>query len=89
VVVTWNNVEQFNGNITGASTVQFDKTLNNPTQASVVITPVGSATYTAAFACPVGDLVTVKEIVVNFNGDVTLSTTVRYRWGVGYRLKPI
>jgi len=88
VVVTWNSVEQFNGNINGASTVSFDKTLNNPTDASVVITPVGSATYTASFACPIGDLVTVKEIVVNFNGDVTLSTTVRYRWELATDLSP-
>jgi len=88
VVVTWNSVEQFNGNITGASTISFNKTLNNPTEASVVITPVASAAYTASFACPDADQVTVKEIVVNFNGDVTLSTTVRYRWELATDLSP-
>jgi len=88
VEVEWNGVQVFSGNINGLSTVTFNKTLNYPANASVKITPVSTASYTAVFNCPIAPQVTVKKIVINFNGDVNLSTTIRYRWQLNSDLSP-
>ena len=40
------------------------------------------------FNCPTAVPITVKEIVINLEGDVRLTTTCRYRWNEGNTLSP-
>jgi hypothetical protein len=69
--------------------VSFIKTLTNPVNAQVTIVPVKTgATYTIEFGCPNTEDLTVKQIVINFNGDASLTTTTRYRWNLGTDLSP-
>ena len=89
ILVEWNDSAVLNQNITGSGTLSFDKTLNNPTDANITITPInGEASYDLDFNCPTADELTVKEIVINFAGDVNLKTTCRYRWSLATDLSP-
>ena len=78
--------------ISGQVSVAFDKTLNNPTEALVTITPSANSSvdpsYTATFNCPEADVITVKQIVINFSGDASLTTTTRYRWQLASDTSP-
>ena len=93
VIVTWNNVEVVNQvGLSGQTSVSFTKTLNNPTNAFVTIRPnansVVAPSYTATFNCPEADSITVKQIVINFAGDASLTTTTRYRWQLASDTSP-
>jgi len=89
IQVVWNNNLVVNSTVTGSGTVSFNKTANTPTEAYVTITPInGEATFQIEFKCPSAPELTVKEIVINFAGDVNLTTTCRYRWSLGNQLSP-
>jgi len=93
VIVTWNNVEVVNQvGLSGQTSVSFTKTLNNPTTALVTIRPNANSavppSYTATFNCPEADSITVKQIVINFAGDASLTTTTRYRWQLASDTSP-
>lgn len=87
--VEWNDSSVVNQNVTGTGNVSFNKTANNPTKAKVTLTPVSNpVTLDINFNCPVAQEITVKEIVINNEGDVDLTTTCRYRWSLGTDLSP-
>jgi hypothetical protein len=88
ITVNYNGVEVLNQNVTGSGTVSFNKPVNNPIIAKVTVTPIGTATYSMEFGCPSTATLTVKQIVINFEGDVNLTTTTRYRWSLGTDLSP-
>ena len=89
IAVEWNGSTVISQNVTGNGTVSFNKTLNNPSDATITITPVnGAASFQIEFKCPATAELTVKEIVINFAGDVNLTTTCRYRWNLGADLSP-
>jgi len=89
ILVEWNGSTAISQNVTGNGTVSFNKTLNNPTDANITITPVnGAASFQIEFKCPATPELTVKEIVINSAGDVNLTTTCRYRWSLGTDLSP-
>lgn len=91
ISIEWNGSSVVNQDVTGNGNVSFNKTANNPTQATVTITPVQVAnpvTLEIDFNCPVSQQLTVKEIVINNEGDVNLTTTCRYRWSLGTDLSP-
>jgi hypothetical protein len=89
ILVEWNGSTVLSQNVTGSGTVFFNKTLNNPSDANITITPVnGAASFQVEFKCPLAAELTVKEIVINFAGDVNLTTTCRYRWSLGTDLSP-
>ena len=83
ITIEWNGVEVVNQDVSGIGFVTFTKDQNNPTNANVVITPLEESTYMIDFNCPQADTITVKEIVINFTGDASLTTTTRYRWELG------
>jgi len=87
--VEWNDSSVVNQNVIGTGNVSFNKTANNPTEATVTFTPVSDpVTFEVNLNCPVAPEITVKEIVINFEGDVSLTTTCRYRWSLGTDLSP-
>ena len=88
ITIEWNGVEVVNQDVSGIGFVTFTKTQNNPTNANVVITPLEESTYMIDFNCPQADTITVKEIVINFTGDASLTTTTRYRWELGVDTSP-
>lgn len=88
ITIEWNGVEVVNQDVSGIGFVTFTKDQNNPTNANVVITPLEESTYMIDFNCPQADTITVKEIVINFTGDVSLTTTTRYRWELGVDTSP-
>ena len=93
VIVNWNNTEVVNQvGLSGQIPVSFTKTLNNPTNALVTIRPNANSTvapsYNAIFGCPEADSITVKQIVINFSGDASLTTTTRYRWQLASDTSP-
>jgi len=73
----------------GGGVVNFNKPTSYPTTANVIVTPLsGTDTYSTKFNCPAANTITVKQIVVNFEGDVSLTTTTRYRWQIGTDVSP-
>jgi len=88
ITVNYNGTEVLNQNVSGSSTVSFNKPVKNPTIAKVTVTPLGTATYEIEFGCPATTTLTVKQIVINFEGDVNLTTTTRYRWAIGTDTSP-
>ena len=87
--IEWNGGTVVDQDVTGSGSVTFVKSENSPTQATVTITPkAGAATFTMNFNCPTAVPITVKEIVINLEGDVRLTTTCRYRWNEGNSLSP-
>ena len=88
ITVEYNGIEVVNQDVSGIGFVTFTKNQNNPTNAKVVITPLQESTYMIDFNCPEADTITVKEIVINFSGDASLTTTTRYRWELGADTSP-
>ena len=89
ILVELNGVIVLNQTVTGNGFVTFNKPSNFPTDATVTLTPgVDPVTYEVEFNCPEGEQVTVKEIVINFAGDASLTTTCRYRWALGTDVSP-
>lgn len=73
----------------GGGQVTFNKPTSYPTTANVTITPVsGADSYSVVFNCPIANTLTVKQIVVNFEGEVSLTTTTRYKWSIGTDVSP-
>ena len=90
ILVEWNNNAVIADLVTGTGNVSFNKSESFPTQAKVTLFPGAGdkPSFTLNLNCPVGDELTVKEIVINFNGDVSLTTTCRYRWQLSNTLSP-
>ena len=90
ILVEWNNNAVIADLVTGTGNVSFNKSESFPTQAKVTLFPNAGdkPSFTLNLNCPVGDELTVKEIVINFNGDVSLTTTCRYRWQLSNTLSP-
>jgi len=80
ISVDYNGVNVLNNNVVGSGSVSFSKSQTNPILAQVKITPLGAATYEMSFGCPQGEQLTVTQIVVNFEGEASKTTTTRYRW---------
>jgi len=88
IAIEYNGIEVVNQDVSGVGFVTFTKNQNNPTNANVVITPLEESTYVIDFNCPQAETITVKEIVINFSGDASLTTTTRYRWQLGVDTSP-
>ena len=80
ISVNYNGVSVLNSNVVGSGSVSFSKSQTNPISAQVTITPLGAATYEMTFGCPQGEQLTVTQIVINFEGEASKTTTTRYRW---------
>ena len=80
ISVVYNGVNVLNTNVSNTGSVSFTKSQTNPIIAQVTITPILTATYEMTFGCPQGEQLTVTQILVNFEGDVGLTTTTRYKW---------
>ena len=80
ISVVYNGVNVLNTNVSNSGSVSFTKSQTNPIIAQVTITPILTATYEMTFGCPQGEQLTVTQILVNFEGDVGLTTTTRYKW---------
>ena len=87
ITIEWNGVE-VKSRCVRNRVCYFHKRSNNPTNANVVITPLEESTYMIDFNCPQADTITVTEIVINFTGDASLTTTTRYRWELGVDTSP-
>ena len=73
----------------GSGQVTFNKPTSYPTKANVTVTPLsGVDSYSVEFNCPTANTITVKQIVVNFEGEVSLTTTTRYKWEIGMDVSP-
>jgi len=80
----------------GGGQVSFNKPTSYPTTAIVTVTPIAPApdpasagdSYSVLFNCPIANTLTVKQIVVNFEGEVNLTTTTRYKWSIGTDVSP-
>ena len=73
----------------GGGQVSFNKPTSYPTIANVIVTPLsGADSYSVVFNCPTANTITVKQIVVNFEGEVSLTTTTRYKWEIGTDVSP-
>ena len=88
ITAIWNGTEVINQDVSGIGSVSFNKTQNSPRYVEVTITPIIVSDYDINFECPIAPDVTVKEIVINFEGDAPLTTDVRYRWTQGSYLSP-
>ena len=80
ISVVYNGVSVLDTNVLSTGSVSFTKSQTNPTLAQVTITPIGVASYEMTFGCPQGEQLTVTQIVVNFEGEASKTTTTRYRW---------
>ena len=80
ISVVYNGVNVLNTNVSNSGSVSFTKSQTNPIIAQVTVTPILTATYEMTFGCPQGEQLTVTQILVNFEGDVGLTTTTRYKW---------
>ena len=80
IYVVYNGVVVIDTNLLSTGSVSFTKSQTNPTLAQVTITPIGVVTYEMTFGCPQGEQLTVTQIVVNFEGEASKTTTTRYRW---------
>jgi len=80
IYVVYNGVVVIDANLLSTGSVSFTKSQTNPTLAQVTITPIGVASYEMSFGCPQGEQLTVTQIVVNFEGEASKTTTTRYRW---------
>ena len=83
ISVNYNGFSVLNTDVSGTGTVSFIKSQTNPILAQITITPLGSSTYEMSFGCPQGQNLTVTQIVVNFEGEASKTTTTRYRWELG------
>jgi len=88
IKVVYNGITEIDNIVTGVGVLQFTKNLNNPILAQVFITPQALSTYDITFGCSVAPRLTVKQIVINNAGDVSLTTTSRYNWKLGSDLSP-
>tara|TARA_R110000751_G_scaffold9804_4_gene36174 strand:+ start:4206 stop:5852 length:1647 start_codon:yes stop_codon:yes gene_type:complete len=91
IKIEWDGNVVVNQSVTGNGSVNFTKTTNNPTNATVILTPdlsEGVPSVEMDFNCPQAALITVKEIVINFAGEASETTTCRYRWSLGTDLSP-
>lgn len=89
LTIVWDGAEVINQDITGSGTVSFAKTSNYPVIAEVTVTPIGDTkSYFMEFKCPSAEELTVKQFVINFAGDVSLTTTTRYKWQIGTDISP-
>jgi hypothetical protein len=91
IKIEWDGNVVVNQSVTGNGSVNFTKTTNNPTNAIVILTPdlsEGVPSVEMDFNCPQAALITVKEIVINFAGEASETTTCRYRWSLGTDLSP-
>jgi hypothetical protein len=80
IYVVYNGVVVIDTNVLSTGSVSFTKSQTNPTLAQVTITPIEVASYEMSFGCPQGEQLTVTQIVVNFEGEASKTTTTRYRW---------
>lgn len=80
ISVDYNGVNVLNTNVLSSGTVSFTKSQTNPILAQVTITPIGEATYEMTFGCPQAEQLTVTQIVINFEGEASKTTTTRYKW---------
>ena len=80
ISVVYNGVSVLDTNVLSTGSVSFTKSQTNPTLAQVTITPIEVASYEMSFGCPQGERLTVTQIVVNFEGEASKTTTTRYRW---------
>ena len=80
ISVDYNGVNVLNTNVLSSGTVSFTKSQTNPILAQVTITPIGAATYEMTFGCPQAEQLTVTQIVINFEGEASKTTTTRYKW---------
>ncbi len=80
ISVVYNGVNVLNTNVSNSGSVSFTKSQTNPIIAQVTVTPILTATYEMTFGCPQGEQLTVTQILVNFEGDIGLTTTTRYKW---------
>ena len=87
LLVNYNGVVVVNQTISGTGTVTWNKAQSFPTAAQVTITPT-AATYSLSLGCPATENLTVKRIVINSAGDVSLTSSVRYRWTDGTTTSP-
>ena len=88
ISVVYNGVNVLNTNVSNSGSVSFTKSQTNPIIAQVTITPILTATYEMTFGCPQGEQLTVTQILVNFEGEATLTTTTRYKWELAGNSSP-
>jgi hypothetical protein len=86
--VNYNGDEVLIQTVTGVGNVVFNKPLSSPITAKVTVTPIVKSTYSMQFGCPDAPTLTVKQIVISFEGDINLTTTTRYRWELSTDLSP-
>lgn len=87
LVVNYNGTVVVNQTINGTGTVTWNKSSSFPTTAQVTITPT-DATYSLFLGCPQTETLTVKRIVINFFGDASLTSSIRYKWSQGNTNSP-
>jgi len=88
ISVVYNGVNVLNTNVSNSGSVSFTKSQTNPIIAQFTITPILTATYEMTFGCPQGEQLTVTQILVNFEGEATLTTTTRYKWELAGNSSP-
>lgn len=83
IEVEWNGTSVVNEDVSNSGTVTFNKSNNNPSIATVTLTPISTnPSVVVDFNCPESNQLTVKEIVINYSGDVSLTTTTDYSWSI-------
>ncbi len=87
LVVNYNGIVKVNQTISGSGTITWNKDQGFPTIAQITVTP-SAATYSLNFGCPTTESITVKNIVINSNGDAGLTSTVRYKWSNSTQTSP-
>lgn len=83
IEVEWDGTSVVDEDVSNSGTVTFSKSNNNPSIATVTLTPISTnPSVVVDFNCPESNQLTVKEIVINYAGDVSLTTTTDYSWSL-------
>ena len=92
VVVTglWNGVPGTPVTLTNQTgDYTFDKSLNTPTEATITVTPTGTASYSIIGNCPTETKINITQVVLNSSVDQGQFIHVEYGWNNASHISPI
>ncbi len=80
ISVEWNGSVVASTTTSTSGSISFNKTLVNPNEATLTITPTSTATYNITPQCPPEVKITVVQVVVNSNTSAGATLHIEYDW---------
>ena len=90
ITVVWNGTTFASGSLTGSGTYDWNKSLNTPSNAEVIVSAIGgSASFTVDYNCPDQLSITVVKVVLNSAVDSNKYIHAEYYWENSTNISPI